>query len=127
MLRTMLKSKIHRATVTDANLNYEGSITVDVALLKAANIQEFEQVDVYNCNNGQRFTTYAITGGPGEICVNGAAARLVHAGDLVIIASYAQYDAQELRHYTPELVFVDAQNKRADSHLPPAKLKENAS
>lgn len=118
MLRTMLKSKIHRATITDANLNYEGSITIDAALLKAANIREFEQVDVYNCNNGQRFTTYAIMGNAGEICVNGAAARLVHTGDLVIIASFAQYDAQELREYAPELVFVDAQNRRAEKKLP---------
>lgn len=111
MFNTMLKSKIHRATVTDADLNYEGSITIDEALMKAADIREFEQVDVYNCNNGQRFTTYAIRGGKGEICVNGAAARLVHRGDLVIIACFAQYDAQELENYQPRLVFVDERNE----------------
>ena len=110
MLRTMLKSKIHRATVTDADLNYEGSITIDEALLKASNIREFEQVDVYNCNNGARFTTYAIRGGKGEICVNGAAARLVHRGDLVIIASFSQYQEEELKEYAPTLIFVDEQN-----------------
>lgn len=110
MLRTMLKSKIHRATVTAADLNYEGSITIDEDLMKAADIREFEQVDVYNCTNGARFTTYAIRGGKGEICVNGAAARLVHYGDLVIIASYSQYQAEELKAYAPTLVFVDEQN-----------------
>lgn len=110
MQRTMLKSKIHRATVTDADLNYEGSISIDPVLMKAANILENEQVDVYDCNNGNRFTTYAIKGGPGEICVNGAAARLVHRGDLVIIASYAQYEEQELENYAPVLVFVDENN-----------------
>ena len=123
MLRTMLKSKIHRATVTDADLNYEGSITIDDALMKAADIREFEQVDVYNCNNGQRFTTYAIRGGKGEICVNGAAARLVHRGDLVIIASYSQYDAKELEGFQPELVFVDGHNARTNGAIPRADIR----
>jgi aspartate 1-decarboxylase len=114
----MLKSKIHRATVTDADLNYEGSITIDRALMKAANILECEQVDVYNCNNGNRFTTYAIAGESGEICVNGAAARLVHRGDLVIIASFAQYDEQELQDYVPQLVFVDERNAPKEKKAP---------
>ena len=110
MLITMLKSKIHRAVVTDADLNYEGSISIDPALLEAARLREFEAVDVYNCSNAARFTTYVITGKPGEICLNGAAARLVHRGDLVIIACYAQFDEREAREHAPSLVFVDGSN-----------------
>lgn len=113
MFREILKSKIHRATVTDANLNYKGSITVDPVLLKLADIEEFEKVQVVNLNNGQRFDTYAIKGRPesGEICVNGAAARLVHTGDMVIIMTYAFMDAQELAAHKPRIVQVDAKNR----------------
>ncbi|MES2856053.1 MAG: aspartate 1-decarboxylase, partial [Bdellovibrionota bacterium] len=92
---TMLKCKIHRATVTDADLNYEGSVSIDPKLVEAAGLREFEKVEIYNCNNGQRFATYVIFGKDGEICLNGAAARLVHRGDLVIIAAYASMDEAE--------------------------------
>lgn len=108
---TMLKAKIHRATVTDADLNYEGSISIDPTLVEAAGLREFERVEIYNCNNGQRFATYVIFGKPGEICLNGAAARLVHRGDLVIIACYASYDEKEAAAHKPKLVFVDEKNQ----------------
>jgi aspartate 1-decarboxylase len=113
MHRTMLKSKIHRATVTDADLNYVGSITVDPELLEAADILEHEQVAVVDVNNGARFETYTIAGerGSGEMKVNGAAARLVHHGDTIIVISYAQYAREELEHYEPRVVHVDAQNR----------------
>lgn len=113
MLRTMLKSKIHRATVTAADLHYVGSITVDPELLEAADILEHEQVAVVDVNNGARFETYTIAGerGSGEIKVNGAAARLVHHGDTIIVISYAQYDRVEMEHYAPRVVHVDAQNR----------------
>ena len=113
MLRTMLKSKIHRATVTDADLHYVGSITVDPDLLEAADILEHEQVAVVDVNNGARFETYTIAGerGSGKIKVNGAAARLVHHGDTVIVISYAQYTREEMEHYEPRVVHVDAQNR----------------
>lgn len=111
MMLNMLKAKIHRATITDADLNYEGSITIDRDLIMAAGILPFEQVDVYNCNNGARFTTYVIEGRKGEICVNGAAARMVHKGDLVIIACYAQFTPDEAREWQPNLVFVDPGNR----------------
>ena len=113
MLRTMLKSKIHRATVTDADLHYVGSITVDPDLLEAADILEHEQVAVVDVNNGARFETYTIAGerGSGEIKVNGAAARLVHHGDTVIVISYAQYTREEMEHYEPTVVHVDRQNR----------------
>lgn len=110
MIRTFLKSKIHRARVTDANLQYEGSISLDPALIEAAELMEFEQVDIYNCNNGARFTTYVILGGPGEVCINGAAARLAQPGDEIIIANYAQLRDEELADYRPRLVFVDHDN-----------------
>lgn len=116
MIRTMLKSKIHRATITAADLSYEGSITIDRALMQAADLRDFEQVDVYNCNNGQRFTTYVIPGETGDIRINGAAARLVHRGDLVIIASYAQYTEAELSSFEPKLVFVDEVNAQKALH-----------
>lgn len=114
--RTMLKSKIHRATVTDANLNYVGSITVDMDLLDAADIRLYEHVHVVNINNGARFETYAIEGarGSGTICLNGAAARLAQPGDLVIVLSYAQYDEAELEGYEPLVVHVDERNRRVD-------------
>lgn len=113
MLRTMFKSKIHRATVTEANLNYVGSITIDEDLLKAADIFEYEQVAVVNINNGQRFETYTIAGpaGSGMICLNGAAARLAHPGDLVIIITYAQMSEDELAHHKPTVALVDKDNR----------------
>jgi aspartate 1-decarboxylase len=113
MLRTMCKSKIHRATVTGADLNYVGSITIDPVLMEAADLMEFEQVSVVNVNNGARFETYVIPGVPdrGEICLNGAAARLVHPGDKVIVISYAQYDEAEMATYRPQFIFVDEQNR----------------
>jgi aspartate 1-decarboxylase len=113
MQRLMCKSKIHRATVTDANLNYQGSITVDPALLDAADIREYEQVHIVNINNGARFETYALQGpaGSGAVVLNGAAARLVQPGDKVIIMSYASYDEAELRDFAPRLVFVDERNR----------------
>lgn len=112
MQRIMLKSKIHRATVTDANVDYEGSIAVDETLLEAAGIYEFEQVQVYNINNGNRFTTYAIKAerGSGVISINGAAARLARKGDLVIIASYSVLEESEVKGHRPSLVYVDSVN-----------------
>ena len=108
---SMLKCKIHRATVTDADLNYEGSISVDPALCDAAGLYEFERVDIYNCNNGARFSTYVIYGKPGEICLNGAAARHVCKGDIVIIAAYVGVKESEVKSHRPNLVFVDEKNK----------------
>jgi aspartate 1-decarboxylase len=112
MLREVLKSKIHRATITDANLNYNGSITIDPVLLKLADIQEFEKVHIVNINNGQRFETYAIAGRPesGDMCVNGAAARLVHVGDIIIVMTFAFMDAKELVGQQPKIVKVDGKN-----------------
>jgi aspartate 1-decarboxylase len=113
MRRIMCKSKIHRATVTDADLNYEGSITVDADLLDAADIREFEQVQVVNVNNGARFETYAIAGprGAGDIVVNGAAARLVQKGDLAIIMSFAEYEDAELDGFESRVILVDSRNR----------------
>ncbi len=108
---TMLKCKIHRATVTDADLNYEGSVSIDPKLIKAAGLLPYERVDIYNCNNGARFSTYVIVGGPGEICLNGAAARHVHKGDVVIIAAYCSMDAETAKTFEPKAIFVDAKNK----------------
>lgn len=110
-MRVMLKSKIHRATVTDANLNYEGSITIDRNLMKAADILPYEQVHVVDVNNGSRLVTYAIEGESGEICLNGAAARLVNKGDIVIILSYTHVMASELQDFHPTLVYVNQQNQ----------------
>ena len=107
---TLLKSKIHCATVTEADLNYEGSISIDIALLKVAHLREFEQVDIYNCNNGERFSTYVIPGEPGQIVLNGAAARKVVPGDEVIIASYAQFSLDEADRFTPSVVLVHKDN-----------------
>ena len=114
MQRTMLKSKIHRATVTDCDLHYVGSITIDADLLDAADILEHEQVQVVDVDNGARFETYTIAGerGSGTVQVNGAAARLVHDGDTIIVISYAQYDAVELRDYEPRVVHVEARTNR---------------
>lgn len=114
MRRRMMKSKIHRATVTDANLHYRGSVTIDPLLMEAADILENEQVDVLDITNGNRLTTYAIPGAPGrgEICLNGAAAHLISRGDLVILVSYADYDDAEAREHAPRLVFVDEANRQ---------------
>ncbi len=109
-MRVMLKSKIHRAHVTDANIDYEGSITIDKKLMEAADILPYEEVHVLNVNNGARFTTYAIEGEKGEICLNGAAARLAVKGDIVIILSYCHVEDDEARNITPKLVYVDAKN-----------------
>ena len=117
MQRTMLKSKLHRATVTHSELHYEGSCAIDEALLDAANIHEYEQVQIYNVTNGERFTTYAIRAArdSGIISVNGAAAHKANPGDLVIIATYAVYNELELTRYAPELVYVDADNRIMDT------------
>jgi len=116
MHRTMCKSKIHRATVTGADLHYIGSITVDPLLMEAADLLAYEQVHVVNLNNGARFETYVIEGtrGAGEICLNGAAARLAQPGDKVIVISYGQYDEAELASFTPHFVFVDDGNRVVD-------------
>jgi aspartate 1-decarboxylase len=113
MRRTMLKSKVHRATVTGSDLNYVGSITMDPDLLEAADILEHEQVHVLDIDNGARFETYTIAGarGSGEVTVNGAAARLVHQGDKVIVVSYAEYDRADLESYEPRVVHVDNDNR----------------
>jgi len=113
MRRTMMKSKIHSATVTEANLNYEGSITIDERLMEAANLLEFELVQVYNINNGERFETYVISGekDSGVICLNGAAARKVAVGDKIIIVSYASYEEEELKVHSPRIVLVDEENR----------------
>lgn len=112
MQRLMLKSKIHRATVTDANLDYEGSVAIDEALMEAAGIYEFEQVQIYDIANGNRLTTYAIKGerGSGIISINGAAAHLAKKGDLVIIASYSVFEEAEAKKHAPVLVYVDSDN-----------------
>ena len=113
MNRTMLKSKIHRCRITGSDLNYVGSITIDADLLDAADVLEHEQVHVVDVDNGARFETYTIAGarGSGEVKVNGAAARLVHSGDTIIVISYASYDSRELDTYEPKVVHVTAENK----------------
>ena len=113
MRRTMLKSKIHRATITGSDLHYVGSITIDQDLLDAADIREHEQVHVVDVDNGARFETYTISGerGSGEICINGAAARLVHNGDTIIVISYAEYSEEELESYVPRVVHVNQNNE----------------
>ena len=112
-MRTMLKSKIHRATVTETNINYEGSITIDAGLMESAGILPFEQLHVLDINNGARLTTYAIEGerGSGVICMNGAAARLVNEGDFVIILAYDLMTDEEARSLQPQLVYVDERNQ----------------
>jgi len=113
MIIEVLKSKLHRATITQANLNYIGSISIDEDLMEAANLIEFEKVQVVNINNGERLETYVIRGerGTGVISLNGAAARKAHVGDLVIIASYAQMDFEEAKNHKPFVVFPTSQNK----------------
>jgi len=124
MQRTLLKSKIHRATVTEANLDYQGSVTIDPLLMDAADLLAFERVEIYNVTNGERFATYAIPGrrGAGEICINGAAAHKARPGDLVILASYAVYEEEAARRHRPALVFVDEANRIAGAE-PPAVLE----
>jgi aspartate 1-decarboxylase len=118
----MLKSKLHRVTATQVELHYEGSCAIDEDLLDAANILEYEQIDIWNINNGERFTTYAIRGerGSGIISVNGSAARRAAPGDLLIIASFAEYDENELSGHSPALVYVDSRNRivRAGNSIP---------
>ncbi|MFY9328894.1 MAG: aspartate 1-decarboxylase [Georgfuchsia sp.] len=113
MQRTMLKSKLHRVTVTQAELHYEGSCAIDDDLLDAADIKEYQQIEIWNVNNGNRFSTYAIRAerGSGTISVNGAAARLAAPGDLLIIATFANYNEIELQKFEPDLVYVDARNR----------------
>lgn len=117
MKRILLKSKIHRATVTQADLHYEGSVTIDGALMDAADIVDYEQVEIYDISNGARLTTYAIRGesGSGTICINGAAAHLVRPHDLVILASYAEYEDREVRTHRPRILHVDEHNRAAPS------------
>jgi aspartate 1-decarboxylase len=112
-MRTMLRGKIHRATVTGADLHYEGSVTIDADLLERADIIPFEQVDIWNVTNGERFTTYALAGqrGSGVVCINGAAAHKARKGDLVIIAAFAPMGEEEARTWMPRCVFVDARNR----------------
>jgi aspartate 1-decarboxylase len=126
MQRMMMKSKIHRATVTETNVDYVGSITLDPELMARADIREFEQVAVLDVDNGARFETYAMKGGSGDVILNGAAAHLVTPGDRVIVISYAAYEEAELAGYAPAIVHVDAANRevpeeeavrRADSNL----------
>ncbi len=116
MRRTLLKSKIHRATVTEANLDYEGSVTIDRDLMDSANIVDHEQVHIYDVTNGSRLSTYAIPGprGSGVICINGAAAHLVRKGDLVILATYAEFEEQEVRAHQPRVLFVNESNQVAN-------------
>jgi len=113
MFRRMLKSKLHRVTVTHSELEYEGSCAIDIALLKEANINEYEQIAIYNITNGERFTTYAISAekNSGIISINGAAAHKANPGDMLIIATYSDYNALELEKYAPSLVYVDSNNK----------------
>ena len=127
MMRTMLHAKIHRATVTDANVGYEGSIALDPVLMEAADILPFEQVHVLDVDNGARLQTYAIEGarGSGEVCVNGAAARLVGRGDIVIILSYSPVTEEEARRAIPRLVYVNERNeivRVSHGHLAAAEL-----
>jgi aspartate 1-decarboxylase len=116
VIRTVLKSKIHRATVTEANIEYEGSVTIDRDLMDAADLVQYEQVDIWNCTNGNRLTTYVIEGerGSGEICINGAAAHLMKPLDLVIIATWTQIEDAEVEGYDARRVFVDHHNRIRD-------------
>ena len=127
MYLTMLKSKIHRATITGADLNYEGSISIDVELMKQANLYEFEKVDVYNVTNGERFSTYLILAEAGSktLSVNGAAAHKVSIDDVVIICTYGSYDETEAKTHTPTLVYFDKSNNvtKVKNTIPEQKLK----
>jgi aspartate 1-decarboxylase len=123
---TLLKSKLHRATVTGANVDYEGSVTIDRDLMDAADILPFERVDIWDVTNGSRLSTYAVEGGRGSgvVCINGAAAHLIHAGDLVIIAVFARMSEAEAREWKPKLVFLDSRNRivRTYSEIKPETL-----
>lgn len=119
----MMKSKIHRATVTEADLTYEGSVSIDPVLIRAANLLLHEKVDILNCNNGERFSTYVIKGKKGQVCLNGAAARLVQKGDVVIIVSYCQMNQKEAEEYIPKVVFVDKNNKIKEKRVEKANHK----
>lgn len=123
-MRTMMTSKIHRATITGADLNYVGSITVDQDLLDAADLLAGQQVDVVDVTNGSRLTTYVIPGerGSGQICINGAAAHLIHEGDLVILIAYGQLDDESARGYQPHVVFVDEANRIIDINADPSQV-----
>ena len=129
MLRTMLKSKIHRATVTEADLHYVGSVTIDADLMDAADLLEGEQVTIVDVTNGARLVTYAITGKrrSGVIEINGAAAHLVHPGDIVILIAYGTMTDAEAREYRPRIVFVDADNKQVDLGADPAFVPDQYS
>ena len=122
MQRTMLQAKLHRVTVTQSELHYEGSCAIDDDLLDAADIREYQAIDIYNVNNGQRFSTYAIRAqrGSGTISVNGAAARLAAPGDLLIIAAFSTYNELDVQKHEPKLVYVDGQNRMVNkrSHIP---------
>lgn len=126
MLKTMLQAKLHRVTVTMADLHYEGSCGIDEILLDASGIREFQYIEIYNINNGERFNTYAIRSarGSGEISLNGAAARKALVGDLLIIAAYAGYSEEELRNYRPQIVLVDERN-RPKPHLVNTDVSQN--
>jgi aspartate 1-decarboxylase len=119
----MMKSKIHRATVSDADLHYVGSITLDVELMELADIREWEQVTVVDIDNGARFETYAITGRRGDVCLNGAAARLVHPGDRIIVITYGDYEDAELEGFQPRIVHVDTANRPIDAGTAAALAK----
>jgi aspartate 1-decarboxylase len=125
MQRTMMKSKVHRATVTGANVDYVGSITLDRELMQLADLREFEQVAVLDIDNGARLETYVMEGGPGDVILNGAAARLVQPGDRVIVISYAVYDESELHAYAPRIVHVDDDNKPIDEQEAVERLGSN--
>lgn len=118
-MRTMLRGKIHRATVTGADLHYEGSVTIDADLMERADILPYERVDIWNVTNGERFSTYAIAGqrGSGVVCINGAAARKVSKGDLVIIAAFATVPEDAARTWKPRCVFVDERNRPVEQRL----------
>ena len=128
MRRRMMKSKIHRATVTDANLNYVGSITIDTDLMEAADLLEWEQVAIVDIDNGNRFETYVIPGaaGSGAMCLNGAAARLVHPGDRIIVISYGDYDQSELENFEPAIVHVDRANRAITEDLAQIQARVDA-
>jgi aspartate 1-decarboxylase len=125
MQRTMMKSKVHRATVTGANVDYVGSITLDRELMALADLREFEQVAVLDIDNGARLETYVMEGGPGDVILNGAAARLVQPGDRVIVISYAVYEEAELAAYAPKIVHVDDDNQPIDEHEAVERLGSN--
>ena len=128
MRRTVLKSKIHRISITGADLHYEGSLTLDEAIMEAANLVPFEKVEVFNINNGNRFSTYVIPGTrySGECILNGAAARLGHSGDLIIIVSYADVDDEELNKFKINLVYIDEENNSIKEHKVAGVFSEEA-